>query len=194
MKTIFITIALAFLTLSLAFTSAEKRTIIIDVSHGGQDNGVTVNNINEKAVALSIANKIKDLNANANLEIILTRDSDEFMTLRDRAKMINNIKPEFVISIHANKYIDEAVKGTEIYISDNTKEKEASNALALKLKTAFQFQNSSIKKADFYLLKHVNHPIAMVELGFLSNKKDRALLTQEEGQLKIAKAILNAIE
>lgn len=44
----FIPIGLVFLTITLGFTNVDKKIIVIDVSHGGQDNGATVNGFNEK--------------------------------------------------------------------------------------------------------------------------------------------------
>jgi N-acetylmuramoyl-L-alanine amidase len=102
MKNLMKLIGLAVLTITMAFTYVEKKIVVIDVSHGGQDNGVVVNEVNEKQIALSIANKIKKLNHNSNIEIILTRDSDKFINLNDRAKLINELKPDFAISLHVN--------------------------------------------------------------------------------------------
>lgn len=118
---------------------------------------------------------------------------DKYVALNDRVEFINALKPEMVISLHANFSKDQNLSGTEIYVSDNNKEKEKSNALALNIKKAFDNQTSKIKKEDMYLLKNVNHPIAILEVGYLSNKTDRLLLSSENGQLEIAKKILQVI-
>lgn len=194
MKNLLKFIGLAVLTISFAFSNVEKRTIIIDVSHGGKDNGLRINGINEKEIALSIAHKIKELNKNSNIEIILTRDTDKFVSLSERSEFINKQNPEFVLSVHTNYNKNESVNGTEIYISDKNKEKEKSKELAQKIKAEFENQNTEIKKANFYLLKNVNYPIALIEVGYLTNENDRGLLTSEEGQIKIANAILNIIK
>jgi N-acetylmuramoyl-L-alanine amidase len=194
MKNLLKFIGLAFLTITLAFTNVDKRTIVIDVSHGGHDSGVSIEGANEKEIALNIANKIKELNKNSNIEIVLTRDSDKFLTLNERAEFINELNPEFVISIHANSSKKETVNGMEIYISDNNKEKEKSKELASKIKTAFKNQNPEIKKGNFYLLENVAYPIVMLEVGYLTNENDRIQLTSEEGQMKIANTILNMIK
>ena len=64
------------------------------------------------------------------------------------------------------------------------------------IKKALQKQDRDrdIKKANFYLLKNVNHPIVMAEIGFLSNQQDRQQLTSEEGQTEIAQAIYKVIQ
>ena len=194
MKNLLKFIGLTFLTISLAFTSVDKRTIVIDISHGGKDSGISIDATNEKEITLEIANKIKELNKNSQIEIVLTRDSDKFVALNERIEFINALKPEFVISIHINSNKDKNVNGTKIFLSDNNKEKEKSNELALKIKKVFQKQNTEIKKANFSLLKNVNYPIVMLEVGYISNENEKILLTSEEGQSKIANLILQVIK
>ena len=194
MKNILKFIGLALLTFTFAFTNVGKKTIVIDVSHGGKDIGTSTEDFNEKEIALSIAKKIKALNRNSNIEIVLTRDSDEFISLEDRAKMINELKPDFVISLHTNFHQDQSKNGTEIYISENNTEIEKSKKLALDISQSFENREVEIKTANFLLLRTVNYPIALVELGFLSNENDRKLLTSEEGQLEIALRLLKVIQ
>ena len=187
-------IGLAFLTITLAFTNVDKKTIVIDVSHGGHDNGTTAHGFNEKEIALNIANKIKQLNKNSSIEIILTRDSDKFLSLNERTEQINKLKPDFVISLHANAADDKKESGKEIFVSDKNKQKEKSGNLALELFYSFNDRNVEIKKADFYLLKNVEYPIALLELGYLTNENDREVLTTEKGQSELAESILNVIK
>lgn len=193
MKQLLTIIGIITLTLTLSFTTTEKRTIVIDVSHGGKDSGKTAHGIHEKEIVLGIATKIKELNKDATINIVLTRDTDTFVTLQERTAFINSLAPEFVISIHVNSYHDETVQGTDIFISDNNSEKEKSNELAIKIKNALQEKNRPIKKANFYLLKNVTYPIVLTEIGFLSNEEDRKKITSEEGQSEIAQAIYNVI-
>ena len=194
MKNLLKFIGLVFLTITLAFTNVDKKTIVIDVSHGGQDNGTTAHGFNEKEIALNIANKIKQLNKNSSVEITLTRDSDKFLSLYERAEQINKLKPDFVISLHVNATNDKKESGKEIFVSDKNKQKEKSGNLALELFYSFNDRNVEIKKADFYLLKNVEYPIALIELGYLTNKNDREILTTKKGQSELAESILSVIK
>ncbi|TKS57205.1 N-acetylmuramoyl-L-alanine amidase family protein [Mesohalobacter halotolerans] len=187
-------IGFALLAITMAFTTVEKKLIVIDVSHGGKDPGTSVSGFNEKEIALNIANKIKELNKNSNVEIILTRDTDKFLSLNERAEQINGLRPDFVISLHANATDNEKESGKEIFISDKNKHKEKSGDLALKLFYSFNDRNVEIKKADFYLLKNVDYPIALIELGYLTNEYDREILTTEKGLSELAESILSVIK
>lgn len=194
MKQLLKIVGIIVLTVTLSFTTSEKRTIVIDVSHGGNDPGKIAHGISEKEITLAIANKIKELNNDPTINIILTRDTDEYVSLKERTAFINSLQPESVISIHVNAYHDETVKGNYIFFSDNNSQKEKSKALAIQIKQALQEKDRDIKKANFHLLKHVHYPIVSVEIGFLSNALDRQQLTSEEGQIEIAQAIYNAIQ
>jgi N-acetylmuramoyl-L-alanine amidase len=194
MKNILKFIGLAFLTITFAFTSSDKKVIVIDVSHGGQDNGISIGKLNEKEITLNIAKKIKEQNKNANVEIILTRDSDKFVTLNERTENINALKPDFIISLHVSSSEDKNKNGMEIVVSNKNKQKDKSTKLALYLLNSFDKHQAEIKNADLYLLKNVNYPIALVELGYLTNDKDREVLTSENGQLELVTSILNAIK
>lgn len=193
MKNLLKLIGIALLTFTFAFSGGNKKTIVIDISHGGEDHGATFENYNEKEIVFNIANKMIELNQNSNIKIILTRVSDDFLSLEERAKMINDLKPEFVISLHANLHQDIERNGTEIYISGKNKEVQKSKELAQNISESFDGQKTVIKNANFLLLRNVEYPIALVELGFISNQKDREKLTSEDGQTEFANSILEAI-
>jgi len=54
-------------------------------------------------------------------------------------------------------------------------------------------QNSSVRQANFYVLKGVNSPAVLVEMGYISSSKDRARLSQKAVQKKMAQGIYNGI-
>jgi N-acetylmuramoyl-L-alanine amidase len=183
----------AVLILVMSFASSNKKTIVIDVSHGGKDAGALVNGIEEKDIILDIAQRIQKLNKNQNTEIILTRDIDEFLSLSERTEKINEIKPDYVISLHANQVANENVNGIQIFLAENDQRFDKSGELAIKLLQSFTFSNVEIKKGDFYILKNIDAPGALIELGFLSNAEDFQNLTTENGKEKLALSILNAL-
>lgn len=54
-------------------------------------------------------------------------------------------------------------------------------------------QNSSVRQANFYVLKGVNSPAVLVEMGYISSPKDRARLSQKAVQKKMAQGIFNGV-
>lgn len=174
---------------ALSFTNGiNKRVIVIDAGHGGQDIGTAREGISEKDIVLDIAKKIKNLNKNENIEIVLTRDGDIYPTLSDRTDLINKIKPEMTISLHMNSIAKNSdKKGSEIYFQDN----EASKNLAQKLSETFD--NCLTKNLNLHILKNSNTPTVVLELGYMSNIDDRNYLNSENGKQATAQKILDVI-
>ena len=187
-------LGIAILLLAFAFTPTAKKIVVIDVGHGGNDPGAQVGSALEKEIVMSIARKIQVLNTNTNIEIILSRDQDQFKSLSERTQFINSLNPDLVISLHAGISNNPQLSGTDIFISNQNIKKNQSGALALNLLYSINSEKVEIKKADFYVLKNSLAPAALVELGLLSNNEDRAYLTSEAGQKELAQSILNAID
>lgn len=184
----------AVIILVMSFSSSNKKIIVVDVGHGGKDAGALVNGIEEKDIILEIAQRIQILNKNPNIEIILTRDTDEFLSLSERTTKINELKPDYVISLHANQSVNPNNNGIQIFVSDNNESFNRSGELAVKLLQKFTNSNVEIKKGNFYILNNIESPGALIELGFLSNSEDFQNLTSENGKEKLALSILNAFD
>lgn len=194
MKNVFKFVGVLCLTALMSFSNLDKKIIVIDVAHGGKDYGAVVDSFKEKEISLGIAKKIKELNRNTNVEIILTRESDEFVSLNERADFINELNPHYVLSLHVNSTSNQDKKGMEIFVSDLNSSNEDSEQFAQSLQNSFKGSDIAIKKADFYLLKNVKAPINFLEVGFITNDNDRAYITSEAGQTEIAEAILKVIK
>ncbi len=188
---------LVLTTVLLSFTSNTKKVVVIDVGHGGKDNGSEYQEYFEKDITLKVAQKIRAMNNNMNLEIVLTREVDDFVSLKERVEIINTTNPDFMISLHVNESSDFPEKqGAEFYFYKDNKYSEASAELTRKIKTNLNtaVKTHEVANAGFYVLKNANCPATMVEMGFINNKEDRAFLTTEEGLDAIALNILAALE
>ncbi|WP_250432480.1 N-acetylmuramoyl-L-alanine amidase family protein [Hanstruepera flava] len=196
MKTLLKLLGAALLIITLSFTTSSKqKTVVIDVSHGGHDQGQQGHSITEKEIALKVALKLQELAENSPVEIILTRDSDTFLSLKDRMAFINKQNPHYMLSLHANGYKDESVSGYELFYGDNDFHEE-SKKLASNISERLDIQPKSrgIHQVGFYLLKNTTCPSVFLEMGFLSNMNDRNYLTSKTGQTAIATGILKALE
>jgi len=176
----------------------EKKIIVIDAGHGGYDVGKDLYGFEEKTITEAVAKKIKELNTNANVEIILIRDGDISMELKERASIINNLKPDLAISIHVNYNLNMKANGIQAFIPSNEitrdKSKEIAETIVDKLVSTGNLQKRNTTEAPFYILKNVNCPVMTLEIGFLSNEKDRNYITSEKGQTEIANKILEAVK
>ena len=185
-----------FLLFAFSVSYAGEKTIVIDVSHGGKDNGFEIDGFKEKDLAFEIALKILTLNKDEKINIVLTRDADDFISLTQRVEFINSLNPDYVISLHINSSDDNKINGFEFFVNSDSALGEKSNALAKILESSIseEFPCNGIQNSNFYILKNVETPITLIEMGYLSNDNDRAILTSEYGQFKIAEAIYNTIK
>lgn len=178
--------SLVFLALLFSFTSINnKKLIVIDAGHGGNDLGVNRTGINEKDIVLDIAKKVQKLNKNENIEIVLTRDSDTYTALTGRVEFINKLKPTMVISLHVNNSTNAETKGNLIFA------KPAAFDLAAQLAT--KFGNCKVEDQNLHLLRNSEAPTMLLELGYMSNIEDRNYLNSEEGKNEVSTKILNFI-
>ncbi|MDD5449980.1 MAG: N-acetylmuramoyl-L-alanine amidase, partial [Candidatus Omnitrophica bacterium] len=88
----------------------------LDAGHGGYDPGaIGRDGIKEKYIVLDITRRVKRLLEDEGIEVILTRDSDNFVTLSRRSEIANRSGADLFISIHANASKTKRLKGFEIY-------------------------------------------------------------------------------
>lgn len=107
----------------------KNHVIVIDAGHGGKDPGTigVFARSKEKNVTLAYAKELaKILQQNQNYKIFLTRNSDEFLPLKERVSKARQKKADLFISIHANATDDRNVSGFSIYtLSEKSSDKQA---------------------------------------------------------------------
>src|SRR6266403_146041 len=93
------------------------KTIVLDAGHGGHDSGATgPTGLMEKDLVLDVTRRVAKLvEARLGLKVLLTRDSDNFVTLRDRTSFANRQHADLFVSIHANAHREAAADGVETY-------------------------------------------------------------------------------
>ncbi len=108
------------------FTYYNINTIVLDAGHGGKDPGTLGANSKEKNIALDVVLKIEQyLKAHyPNLKVILTRRTDEFIELAERANIANKNKADFFISVHCNANDNKTINGSETYVMGLHKEED----------------------------------------------------------------------
>ncbi|MDE6342512.1 MAG: N-acetylmuramoyl-L-alanine amidase [Muribaculaceae bacterium] len=120
-----ISIALSVsLSVSAAGTDEEKTVIVIDPGHGGKDFGAIDNGACEKDINLAVAKKLEALitkNLKKDVKVVMTRSSDKYLTLQERADIANNAGGDLFMSIHVNSLdkknpYRKQVHGSSVYL------------------------------------------------------------------------------
>lgn len=102
----------------LALTLMLSLTVVIDPGHGGSNTGAParVAGTYEKQVTLAIARDLAARLRAEGVQVILTRDHDEYLTLRERSRRANALHPDCFVSVHANASPDHSRRGIETYV------------------------------------------------------------------------------
>ena len=183
--------------------SGEKKKYIVcvDPGHGGTDPGkVGINGQLEKDINLAIAKKLKTYLEASDVTVVLTRDKDmglyssgdahkKMADMRKRCQLIEEVKPDLVISIHQNSYHEEAIRGGQVfYYKTSVRGKKLAESLQKRFDYVLGDSNKRQAKANdnYYLLLHVKEPIVIAECGFLSNREEAKKLETEEYQDRLA--------
>jgi N-acetylmuramoyl-L-alanine amidase len=111
-----------------------RKVVVIDPGHGGIDPGaIGLRGTREKDVVLAFGQKLRDiLEASGGIEVVMTRDDDRFLTLKQRVKIAREHQADLFIAIHADTVRGPEARGATIYtLSEKASDAEA-EALAHK--------------------------------------------------------------
>lgn len=190
---IFIIVAIA---LSFAFSTLDRKVIVIDAGHGGSDFGATMEKQTEKEIVAQVARKIQILNLHSKIKIVLLRNGDSKMDMDERIKEINKINPSLLISLHVNASKNDTKNGIEAYVYEKSNFYEQSLAIAKDLVKAVSNENlveGKVQNAGFFILRKAECPAVLLEIGYLSNKDNRDYLSSDAGKSAIAGRIFEFI-
>ncbi|WP_415403165.1 N-acetylmuramoyl-L-alanine amidase [Tateyamaria sp. SN3-11] len=197
--------------------------VVIDPGHGGVDPGAVRDTTSEKELMLGIALALRDvLRRTGEVEVVLTRDADVFVSLPGRVALAHQVGADAFISLHADALSQGQARGATVYTLSDEASDAASAQLAAQhdradilagvdlsgtddevatvlmdlarvetmprtdtLATAL-IENMAIaggpmnkrprREASFSVLKSADIPSVLVEVGFLSDKRDLANL------------------
>lgn len=205
-------------SIRLKFRVQKRHTIVIDAGHGGKDPGTQcVTGDFEKNVALVAAIELRNmLLESGRYNVILTRDRDKFLPVY-RRKEIAGENADFLISLHTDSNNDKNMRGMSVYtlptlefikhkniayIEDRNSDsyhktlaqsRNFANILVGYIPTQCKLKSKPSRNVELKILK-VPYPAVLVELGYVSNKIDNALIHSKEFREKLNRAILYALD
>tara|TARA_B100001094_G_scaffold327874_1_gene387048 strand:- start:1079 stop:1687 length:609 start_codon:yes stop_codon:yes gene_type:complete len=161
------------LTLSVIFLITSEvllsKTVIIDPGHGGKDKGAYWYGISEKTLTLDVAKKVESLLRSKGIKVLMTRKSDHYVSIQDRASIANKHSNAIFVSIHFNAHTNSSVKGIEtFYLS--SKGKKLASSIQSRLARRINTRNRGSKKYHYAVLRKTKGVAALVECGFISNR------------------------
>ncbi|MBO0961505.1 N-acetylmuramoyl-L-alanine amidase CwlD [Neobacillus sp. MM2021_6] len=181
------------------------KIILLDAGHGGPDGGAGTGETLEKDIALEITKKVRDYLQEQGALVIMTREKDEDLAasdtkglsrrkvedLKKRLKMINDTDNDLFVSIHLNAIPSPRWSGAQTFYAPQHKENaRAAKFIQEELRRNLENTNRKAKPINqVFILKNAKKPGVLVEVGFLSNPGEKALLKKDAYQEKIAASI-----
>lgn len=178
--------------------------VVIDAGHGGMDEGTSSldGKYLEKDYALIIVKRLQKLLEEKNVKVYYTRTDDTNISKKKRTKLANRLQADLFVSIHCNASSvgDTTANGVETLYSkqkaDNfslSNKKLAQIMLDELARTTGLRKRGIIRREQLYLLHHAKVPTTIIEIGYMSNKKDLNFIKKKSGQQKIAQGICDGI-
>lgn len=169
--------------------TSDPFVVVIDAGHGGFDSGSTAVGVTrlekDDNLALALATQ-QALLKYPGVEVLMTRSTDEFISLQGRCDVANNANADLFVSLHRNCATEG--NGVEIWINseDDAVDKMLAEYILELLDEVgisrnrgikFGFRGVSGESADnqgdsYYVNANTDMPSCLIELGFLTNDED----------------------
>lgn len=199
----FILIIIGFYGVIKTVYASSSNIIYIDPGHGGFDGGATSSNkeVVEKDLVLEISLKLEFYLKQMGYKVLLTREEDKALAhakkedIHKRVELINKSNALLYVSIHANSYPNKSVKGAQCFYDDRLDENKLLASYIMEMLKTIDPYNKRQEKSisGKYLINKSDKIGCLIEVGFLSNSEELALLKTKSYQEKIAYGIFLGI-
>ena len=190
-------------TVVISQSKTYTYTIVIDAGHGGIDGGCEgYSGTKESLINLEYAQTLKEYCENFGMKVVMTRINQNGLyspfagnkkkdDMLARKNIIQNTKPDFVVSIHMNSFDAQSSRGAQVFYN---RDNQNSQLLAEHIQKQFVNNLTKARKTcqqgDYYILNSTIYPSVIVECGFISNKEEEQLLLTEEYKNRVCYSIL----
>ncbi|WP_338627273.1 SH3 domain-containing protein [Clostridium baratii] len=169
--------------------------VFIDPGHGGYDDGSSGNGLLEDELNLQIGLKLQKKLEARGIEVKMSRTSDVYLSLGERAEMANEYGADIFVSNHINSFEQASANGIETYYhKDKSSHKPLSDDIQNNAIKQTGAVDRGVKNANFAVLRESTMPSSLFEAGFISNKAEASKLGSDAYQDKLATALADGIE
>jgi N-acetylmuramoyl-L-alanine amidase len=184
------------------------KKVAIDAGHGGDDPGArSREGLLEKELNLDIALRLKRFLSRVNVYCVMIRETDcdfsegpEQLRHQKRQDLINRVRmagqsgADIYLSLHANSFPESRYRGAQtFYGPGNPDSRRLAEAIQKQLVGRLGPNNRRAKPGNFRVLQDSRMPAAIIEVGFLSNPEEAALLGRPEYRERVAEAICQGV-
>ena len=187
---------------SISWAVANK-VVIVDPGHGGPDGGGSGGSgVLEKQLTLEFSKKLARYFSQAGSAVILTRETDKDLSspgkslrqrkvedLANRVKLAKENKAAAYLSIHTNSFGTRWTGAQVFYSPKSGESKILAECIQGEIARIIGNTNRKARPLSPYILRNLDMPAVIVEVGFLSNPSEEKLLLDEHYQDQITYAI-----
>src|SRR5437667_9454853 len=176
---------------AVADSEADRPStvVVIDAGHGGFDRGgIPGQRVAEKNMTLDVAQRLKRVLAAGGYRVVMTRDSDVFVSLGGRVAIANSYPNALFVCIHFNSAKRMGAGGIETYFYSRDILPLAS-AIHYFVAGGAPSSNRGVRRRGYYVLRKTNIPAVLVECGFLTNPTEAAYAQTASYRQKLAEEI-----
>lgn len=174
--------------------NTNNKLVVIDPGHGGSDPGGTVGTYYEKVYNLDICLRLEAILKSRGINVAMTRTTDVFVSLDDRAKFANDRNAALFICVH-NNIMPAGYKGTmALYYPTSTKGKAFAQLIKDNLVKDLGTRDLGLKgNENLVVVRKTKMPAVLAEIACMSDSSDMALLNTESFRQKAAESLANSI-
>lgn len=172
--------------------SIRFSTVVIDAGHGGKDGGSVWNGLIEKKLCLDVAKRLEAGLKSRGIKTVMTRRTDTFVELEQRARIANRVPASIFVSVHFNGSRKTIISGGETYYR-STRGKTLASAINRSIKSRVPGGTRGVFFGDYKVLRETQMPAVLVECGYISNKREAARCADSTHRQKLADAIVSGL-
>jgi N-acetylmuramoyl-L-alanine amidase len=172
----------------------NNKTIVIDPGHGGYDPGAVWGELYEKDINLKICQELKNQFEQKGAKVVLTRTGDfnyalvgqrglvaKRYDLNQRIIIANKNEADILLTVHVNSTRKSSYEGAETFYHHNSnKGRQLALAIQQQFSTIPGMTKRAAKISDCYMLRYSKMPAVLIEVGYLSNERERGLLQDDK--------------
>lgn len=171
----------------------KNKVIVIDPGHGGRDSGTTgIKGSFEKNLTLKTAQILYDKLKTAGANVIMTRNTDSYLSLSSRVGISNTHAADAFISIHYDSILDSSVRGMTSYYYHNYQQ-NLSTTVGKEVASFTKLKDRGVRYGDYHVLRENKRASVLLELGYLSNSAEETLVNSESYQVNAATGIYQGL-
>lgn len=170
-------------------------TIAVDAGHGGENTGATgvTSKIKEKDYTLLIAKELQKQLIKKKAKVVMTRTKDTTLSMFERIQFLQQQNPDLLISIHLNSSSQDTTSGVSTYYR-YIGFRPLSEAILKSMLQLGLHEFGNVGSFNFSLSGPTDYPNCLVEVAFLSNKKDEKKILDPKFRREAAAKIVEGIE